>query len=356
MDLSIEHVSHAYDTREILHDVSLSVAPGEVVCLLGPSGCGKTTLLRLAAGLEPVQRGRMVLDGVEVAVPGRQLPPERREVGFVFQDFALFPHLTVLENVGFGIRNASGEAKRARALEMLARIGMDSRADSYPHMLSGGQQQRVALARALAPGPRLVLLDEPFSGLDARLRERLRDDALHMLKSAQVMALMVTHDAEEAMFMGDRIAVMDAGRILQLDRPEELYFRPTCTFVAEFFGEVNRLPGVIRETAALTPLGRVEAADGHAAGASVEVLVRPEGLLLLDPTESAADGLPSARVVAARMLGRSSLVHLSLEGEGAPVHLHARLPDCHVPATGTRVAVRLDQRLAFVFPTSRCPI
>lgn len=332
--LVVEGLSHDYGKRRVLEAASLRVRPGEILCLLGPSGCGKTTLLRLVAGLETVQTGWVLIDGVDVT----RSPPEKRGIGLVFQDFALFPHLSVLDNVAFGI---AGD--RARAVEMLRRLGMEDYAAAYPHTLSGGQQQRVALARALAPQPRVMLLDEPFSGLDTGLRARLRDDTLHLLKLSGAATILVTHDPEEAMFMGDRIAVMQDGRIVQAGPPEELYLRPANAFVAAFFGEVNRIATRVEGGAARTPLGPLDA-NGIAEGSAVEVLVRPEALVL----SIAEDG--AARVLAARMLGRTSLVHLELAGE-TPLHLHARMPGDFLPPEGSRVSIRLDRRRAYVFPT-----
>ena len=332
--LVIEDISHTYGGLCVLEQANLRVSPGEIACLLGPSGCGKTTLLRLVAGLEPLQTGRILVDGTDLAAA----PPERRGIGLVFQDFALFPHLSALDNVAFGIA-----ADRKRAREVLRRLGMEDYAGAFPHTLSGGQQQRIALARALAPRPRVMLLDEPFSGLDTGLRARLRDDTLHLLKASGAATILVTHDPEEAMFMGDRIAVMDRGRIVQVGPPEALYLHPMNAFVAAFFGEVNRIEARIEGGAARTALGSLDA-DGLAEGCPVEVLVRPEALAL-----TPADDGP-ARVLAARMLGRTSLIHLELAGE-KPLHLHARMPGDFLPPEGSRVAIRLDRRRAYVFPT-----
>jgi iron(III) transport system ATP-binding protein len=335
MTVNIERLSHAYGGRAVLEEASIAVAPGEIVCLLGPSGCGKTTLLRLVAGLEALQSGRVIIDGEDVTT----LPPERRGIGLVFQDFALFPHLSALDNVAFGI---GGD--RARAREILTRLHMAEYAPSYPHTLSGGQQQRIALARALAPRPRVMLLDEPFSGLDTTLRARLRDDTLHILKGSGAATILVTHDPEEAMFMGDRIAVMDRGRLIQVGRPDELYLRPANAFVAAFFGEVNRIASRIEAGVARTPLGPLDS-DGIDEGSAVEVLVRPEALILTEEEEG------EARVLAARMLGRTSLVHLEIAGE-PPLHLHSRMPGDFLPAEGSRVSIRLDRRRAYVFPAT----
>jgi iron(III) transport system ATP-binding protein len=340
--VAIEEVRHAYAGTEVLHGVSLTVVPGEIVCLLGPSGCGKTTLLRLVAGLERVQSGRIAIDGRAVAGAGAHVPPERRGVGMVFQDFALFPHLGAAENVAFGLDLSPPERRRV-AEDLLERVGMRAHADAFPHTLSGGQQQRVALARALAPRPFLLLLDEPFSGLDARLRGKLRDDALHLLKSAGVATLLVTHDPEEAMFMADRIALMDRGHVVQLGRPAELYLEPRSAFAAEFFGEVNRLPGTVSGGVVATPFGPVPA-GGIPDGRPVEVLIRPEALSLAVP---GTPGAVPARIAAARLLGRTSLLHLELAGD---IHLHARVAEDELPAEGAPCALRLDRRKTYVFP------
>jgi iron(III) transport system ATP-binding protein len=330
--LVVEGISHAYGGRSVLDNASLRVAPGEILCLLGPSGCGKTTLLRLLAGLEPLQQGRILLDGVDLAAT----PPERRGAGLVFQDFALFPHLSALDNVAFGI---GGD--RARAHEALRRLGMEEAACAFPHTLSGGQQQRVALARALAPRPRMMLLDEPFSGLDTGLRARLREDTRLLLQTSGAATVLVTHDPEEAMFVGDRIAVMDRGRIVQNGTPETLYFRPASAFVASFFGELNRIEARVERGQARTALGEFEA-NGFAEGCLVEVLIRPEAFLLT----AAEDG--PARVLATRLLGRMAIIDLELGGEG-PLRLQACVAGDFLPPPQSRVAVGLDRRRAHVF-------
>jgi iron(III) transport system ATP-binding protein len=342
MSLRLCGIRHAYGAREILRGIDLEVAPGEILCLLGPSGDGKTTLLRLVAGLEPLQAGRIELDNALLAEPGRELPPEARRIGFVFQDYALFPHLTVAGNVAFGLGGAPRGERAWQVAEALARVGLEALANAYPHTLSGGQQQRVALARALAPRPRALLLDEAFASLDARLREQVRDDTLHVLQSAGIPALIVTHDAEEAMFLADRIALLQEGRVVQLGTPEDLYLRPASPFVASFLGEVNRLPARIRAGRAETPLGALPCTlpDGLA-----ELLLRPEGLRL-----GVAEG-PTARVEACRLLGATSIAHLALpDGTGGTIHLHARLPPGLPLRRGDQVKVALDPERAFVFP------
>ncbi|HSR72598.1 MAG TPA: ABC transporter ATP-binding protein [Kiloniellales bacterium] len=349
--LDLEHVSHDYGDIRAVDDLTLSIDPGELVCLLGPSGCGKTTALRVAAGLERLQAGRVKLDGKEVAGEGIDQPPEERNIGLVFQDYALFPHLDVIENVSFGLSRLRAAQRRDRARQALALVGMVEYAKAYPDALSGGQQQRVALARALAPNPRVILLDEPFSGLDSLLRNQVRDDTLHVLKKSGTATLMVTHDPEEAMFMADRVALMRDGRLVQVGRPIDLYCAPADAFVASFFGDVNRLDGITSRGRVATPFGALEA--GHLAeGTEVEVLIRPEALRLLPMSGGGQVREAEARVMAARMLGRSSLIHLSVRdrGNGADLHMHARIPGRYLPPEDQILAVQLDRSQAFVFP------
>lgn len=348
--LALDHVSHAYGDTVVVRDVSLSVAPGEFMCLLGPSGCGKTTTLRIAAGLEVPAQGAVWVDGRKVAGGGGAfVPPEHRSVGFLFQDYALFPHLKVIDNVTFGIRHLPAEQRRGRAMKALERVGMAGHAEAYPHTLSGGQQQRVGLARSLAPEPRLMLLDEPFSGLDKRLRDQVRDETLHVLKETGISAMLVTHDPEEAMFMADTIALMRNGRIVQMGSPVELYCKPRSAFAARFFGEVNRLEGRVRHGRIASPFGLLDA-PGLEEGSSVELLVRPEALTL-SAVEDGTDPQSWARVLESRMLGRSSLVHLRMDcPEAGSVHLHARVPGQFLPPAGEALEVVLDHAQTFIYP------
>mgnify|MGYP001809880117 FL=1 len=234
--LAFDGVTHRYGASLAVDNLSLTIGAGEIVCLCGPSGCGKSTLLRIAAGLEGLQHGALRLGGRVVAGKGFSEPPERRGVGLVFQDYALFPHLSILDNVCFGLTKLPAAERRRLALAALEQVGMEEHAAKYPHQLSGGQQQRAALARALAPSPAVLLLDEPFSGLDARLREQVRDETLQVLKRNGAATLLVTHDSEEAMFLADRIALMRAGKLAQTGAPLDLYARPTSPYAASFFG------------------------------------------------------------------------------------------------------------------------
>ena len=346
--LEFRHMSHAYNDNPSVRDVSFSVSEGEVVTLLGPSGCGKTTLLRLAAGLERPLQGEIWLDGKLVSDAGMVVAPETRGVGFMFQDYALFPHLNVLENVLFGLRE-KGSAATRRGLDVLAETSIEHLADSYPHELSGGQQQRVALARALAPRPSVILLDEPYAGLDSRLRERIRDQMLHVLKAAGTAALMVTHDAEEAMFMSDNIIVMRDGQVQQTGRPVNLYCQPNSAFVAEFFGEVNRLEGQVLNGCIKTVLGTFKAPDRMQNGDAASIVIRHEALNI-EPNGTGDDA--NAFVMEARLLGRASLIHLSIPTGTSELHFHARVPGLNSLQTGSPVRVTVDKAQTFVFPSA----
>ncbi|MBN34263.1 MAG: ABC transporter ATP-binding protein [Rhodospirillaceae bacterium] len=341
--LSFQDVTHAYDGVEALRSFDLEVRDGEIVCLVGPSGCGKTTALRLAAGLEPLSHGNILVGGEHVSGGGRDWAPEERGVGLVFQDFALFPHMRVKDNIAFGLKGLDRATRQARVGELLEQVGLPGYGRKYPHMLSGGEQQRVALARALAPRPPVLLLDEPFSGLDVRLREEVRDLTLRILRDVGAAALVVTHDAEEAMYMGDRIAVMQEARLVQVGKPSEIYRNPASAFVAKFLGEVNWLHGIVTNGVVDSPIGRVDAGD-IGEGEQVDVLVRPEGLKLCSEAHAVGRG---AWVIANHPLGYVSLVTLRLDDGN---ELRARITGQDVPSPGQDVKIRFEPDAVFVFP------
>ncbi|UUP19318.1 Spermidine/putrescine import ATP-binding protein PotA [Nitratireductor thuwali] len=316
--LAFENISHRFAPGEpTLDDVSLAAEPGEVLCLLGPSGSGKTTLLRIAAGIETQNSGRILLNEREISGPDVYVPPEERSIGLVFQDFALFPHLTILDNVRFGLTALSNEEARREAMIALSRVGLEGYAAAYPHVLSGGEQQRVALARALAPRPAVLLMDEPFSGLDSRLKDSVRAETLAILRQSRATAIVVTHDAEEAMRMGDRIALLREGRLVQIGTAEELYLRPVDLFVAGFFSELNIFEGRVKAGVADTPVGPVPAA-GFEDGQWVTVAVRLSGFEV-----NATAGVVQARVVSRRFLGVVELLELAVPG--VEEHVRARV-------------------------------
>ena len=344
MSLAFRNVGHSYGSHRVLSGVSLEARPGEILCLLGPSGSGKTTLLRLAAGLEALQEGSIDLGGARLAAPGRDVPPERRPFGMVFQDHALFPHLTVAENIAFGIAGRPRDEIRGIVAERLASVGLAGFEERYPHTLSGGQQQRVALARALAPSPAAMLLDEPFASVDVTRRRALREEARRALKAAGVVTLVVTHDPVEAMEIADRIAVMEGGRIAQCATPEALYTNPASALVASLFGEAQRFPAVIDRGAAVTAYGPVPT-ENFEDGAPVEVIVRPEAVTL----EPARDANDAFRIADIRFLGRDWLILLSSESFPALEPLRARVSDLDGLAIGEAVSLRFDPRGTFIF-------
>lgn len=347
--LRFTEVGHAYDNQVALVDVSFHVTPGQILCLLGPSGCGKTTALRIAAGLERPQRGEVSIRGEVVSSPEHFVVPERRGVGLLFQDYALFPHLSVEDNVQFGLRRLPSEEQKGRCQHWLKRVGLWHRRRDYPHRLSGGEQQRIALARALAPRPAVLLLDEPFSNLDTRLRQQVRDEVMRAVKAIGAAALMVTHDPEEALYMGDQIALMDEGKILQQGTAEQLYYYPSHPAVANFFGDVNHITSRVQGRQALTPFGPISARDFKEEEV-VDVHIRAEAISLA-ARQSAGELSCPAIVTDCRHLGRSSLIHVKTQpvtGFCSLLRLHALGMVSLAP--GTEVWLGLDPTLAFVFP------
>ncbi len=301
-----------------LRDVNLGLRPGELVGLLGPSGCGKTTLLRLIAGFERPARGVVAMEGRDVASSSRWLPPERRGVGMVFQDYALFPHLDAWQNACFGLRRGQDSSRAAWLLELLGLQGLERR---YPHELSGGQRQRLALARALTPGPAVVLLDEPFSNLDVEVRLRLRSELPGVLSQCGTSGLIVTHDPEEALAICDRVAVLRGGTLHQCASPRQLVEEPATAFVGRFVLQGNLLPGRCRPEGVQTPLGWLQPAAAMAAtGEDLEVLVSPQAL------QFTADPQGPAWVLSREFLGREWLYQVDCQLEGQSLQLRLRLP------------------------------
>jgi iron(III) transport system ATP-binding protein len=339
--LAFEDVSLAYGSMKAVDGVSLSIAPGELVCLLGHSGCGKTTLLRLAAGVETPTSGRILLDGTLVSGEGVQLEPERRGVGLMFQDYALFPHLSVLENVLFGLRRLPPADAETAARRALSRVGLERAAADYPHMLSGGEQQRVALARSIAPRPGVLLMDEPFSNLDRRMRDAVRDETVAILRETNATTIVVTHDPEEAMRIADRIVLMRGGRIVQHGPAEELYRRPVDLFAARFFCDFNEVEGAVRGGRIDTPVGLFSAPHTPEGTAAI-ACVRPQGIRLRAPGFC----LPG-RIVARRFLGEVDHLQIAVSGLDRP--LHARSRDAGRFQVGGDVGVDIDPEEVLVF-------
>lgn len=322
----------SFDEEPIVDRVSLTVATGQILALLGPSGCGKTTTLRLIAGFEQLDSGWIEIAGKTVADERTHMPPEKRRVGMVFQDYAIFPHLSVAQNIAFGLNRMPDALQRTEA--MLELVGLLEAGEQMPHELSGGQQQRVALARALALEPAVLLLDEPFSNLDTTLRTQVRAEVRELLKRSRATAIFVTHDQEEAMFVGDRIAVMNEGRVEQIGTPENVFHKPATRFVAEFMGQSDFIAGRVVEGGIDTALGRLAQPVALPTGTRVEVLVRP------DDIELALNGEHNARIRARQFVGIANVYHLYLH-DGATVR--SRQPHTKVIEEGRDVRATFSQ-------------
>ena len=330
MLLEVENLRHAYGEQEVVRGVSFSVARGAIGCLLGPSGCGKTTVLRCIAGFESPREGEIRLAGRVVSGHGAMVPPEKRRVGMVFQDYALFPHLTVAANIAFGLH--SDPQREARVRELAELVGLSATLGKYPYEISGGQQQRVALARALAPRPELLLLDEPFSNLDVDLRERLSHEVREIIKASGATAVLVTHDQQEAFAMADEIGVLHEGRIQQWDNPYSLYHRPANRFVADFVGQGVFLPArAVNGSQLEIELGILQG-DAQGGGA-LEVLLRPDDVVHDDAAPTQAE------VVHKAFRGAEILYTLRL-ASGRKVL--ALVPSHHNHALGEKIGIRLD--------------
>lgn len=350
--LEIRHVTRRFDGRPVVDDVSLSILPGHVTCLLGPSGCGKSTTLRMIAGVEMQDSGEIYVDGKLICDTKIHIPPERRSIGLMFQDFALFPHLTVGNNVAFGLRGHKVDA-RARVAELLDRVGLMHFIDDFPHELSGGEQQRVALARALAPRPKVMLMDEPFSGLDNRLRDGIRDETLALLKEEGTSVLLVTHEPEEAMRMADEIALMRDGRIVQRGAPYNIYNSPMDKAAVAFFSDVNVLRGKVQGALVTTAFGQF-LAPGVADGTAVDIVFRPQHVGIdfdragRGPNPTAVQGAPARGVVErARFMGSESLIEFRMDHDGAV--LKATVPNVFLPKPGTAMWLTVRRDRCFVF-------
>lgn len=339
--LTFEDVARQFDSTQALAGVSLDVAPAEIVCLLGPSGCGKTTLLRIAAGIEKPTGGRVLINGLEVAGPARFVAPEDRGVGLMFQDFALFPHLTILGNVAFGLKSLPKADARREALAALKRVGLAQLADEYPHILSGGQQQRVALARAIVPRPAVMLMDEPFSGLDVQLRDEMQEETLALLRETRATSVIVTHNPEEAMRIGDRIAVMRAGRLVQAGSAETLYHQPADLFVARLFSEINEIQHRVGKNGIDTPIGMLSA-PGLTEGEAATVCIRERGVRL----SRDGAGLPG-RVLDVKFLGDVARLEVAVAGFEKPLKVRVRESDGWV--RGAEVRAQIDPARVLVF-------
>ncbi len=342
--LKVENISAGYGQQRVVASLSFHVNRGEIISLLGPSGCGKTTALRAIAGFEPITEGQILIAQKLASAPGMTIPPEQRSIGMVFQDYALFPHLTVTENIAFGLRKRPAVDRKVQVEHLLDATGLGGMGDRYPHELSGGQQQRVALARALAPRPTLLLMDEPFSNLDVELRERLSVEVRDLLKSEGISGILVTHDQHEAFAVSDKVGVMRDGTILQWDTPYNLYHEPSHRFVADFIGQGRFIPGTVRSPETFeTELGllRGNRSCTRAIGTTVEILIRPDDVV---PDEQ---GEIEAVVKDKAFKGAEILYTLELSTGTRLLSLFPSHYDHHL---GDTVRVRMDAEHLICFP------
>lgn len=354
--LEVRNVTRRFDGRAVVDGVSLQVMPGQVTCLLGPSGCGKSTTLRVIAGVDRQDEGAVLVDGRAMSDPSINIPPEARSIGLMFQDIALFPHLSVGQNVGFGLKGPKN-ARRTRVNELLERVNLSGLLDAYPHELSGGEQQRVALVRALAPRPRIMLMDEPFSGLDERLKDDIRDATLAVLKDERTAVLLVTHEPDEAMRMADEIALMRDGRIVQRGAPYNIFNAPVDKHAAAFFSDINVIRGKVQGALVGTAFGEF-LTPGHADNTEIEIVIRPQHLRIdfdrsgSGPNPTPQDGTPARGVVQrARYMGRESLVEFRMDYDGSI--LKATVPSVFLPKPGTALWLMVRRGKCFVFPVKK---
>ncbi|PLX87219.1 MAG: ABC transporter ATP-binding protein [Desulfuromonas sp.] len=344
--LQLDDISQAYDRHLVVRNLSLTLNQGEIGCLLGESGCGKTTVLRIIAGFEPLLNGTVKLNGKTVSAPENTLPPAKRNIGMVFQDYALFPHLTIADNVGFGLRKFSHVERVHRIQEALELVGLYAEHSKYPHEVSGGQQQRVALARALAPKPQLLLMDEPFSNLDVTLRERLSMEVRDILKENGTTALFVTHNQHEAFAVADRIGVMHNGEIQQWDGSHQLYHEPLTPRIAEFVGEGALITGTVKKDRTVeSGLGPLQGSFNvdFPSGSAVKILIRPEDIIHTE------DSPVTAEVLRRNFRGANVLYNLRLDNGDK---VQALVPSHCEHQPGERIGIRPDVRHLVLFADS----
>jgi len=335
--LALKGVTRHFNDVAALQDVTLELGAGQVLCLVGHSGCGKSTLLRAIAGIETLDGGKITIEGTPVSDDGVFVEPEDRRIGFMFQDYALFPHLSVRENVAFGLKKLPRPGRATRVSDILSRIGIEALADRYPHMLSGGEQQRVALARALAPQPRLLLMDEPFSNLDRGLRDRVRHETISIIRDLGMTAVVVTHDPEEALAIGDTVALMQKGRVVEAGTGERIYDAPWTAYAARFFSRMNVIPAKLEANLLDTPLGRFPAS---ALEGQPHVLLRPQSIVL---TEAGIAGF----VVDRSVLGEIEELRIAVDGIEDPLIMRGTSRHDVRPGDTVQIAVKADEVMIF---------
>lgn len=317
--LQLENINRRFGAIDALKDISLTIDSGEIICLAGHSGCGKSTLLRLIAGVDTPDSGMLLMHGEEIAGPRRFVEPESRNIGFVFQDYALFPHLTAEQNILFGLKSLPKQRALERTEEVIDHVGLRPLIKRYPHMLSGGEQQRVALARALAPSPHVLLMDEPFSSLDSGLRQKIRNDTFSLLRRLGTTVIMVTHDPEEALSAGDRIVLMNKGKIVQTGTGYDLHDRPNSRYAADFFSDFNKIPGVYRNGYIETIIGNYASATALGEGSTALAYIRPQAISIT------ADGSLKGKITGRLFLGDAEQLTVNVDGLAEPLQVRTTM-------------------------------
>ena len=347
-NIEIENLSQTKDNKKILDNINLSIPINKVVCLVGPSGCGKTSLLRAISGLDNFNSGRISFDNKIISKPNYSVPTENRNIGLVFQESNLFPHLNVFKNVSFGSKKKKYKDIQKETFEILKKIGLPHYANVYPHQLSGGQKQLVAIARSLLTKPKLIMMDEPFANLDERLKNKIRDITLHLLQKTFTTALIITHDPDDAMFMGDFIAIMNNGKILQFDTPENIYNNPSSSFVARFFGETLSIKSKVNNKKAKTIFGPINITNSKN-GKEIEIVFRSEAFNITKNKSKNRTKKIKSRIIAVRYISDNSYLHLDILNNSFKKHIHIKVPGKFIPPKNKICYINIGKKNFFVF-------
>jgi len=347
-NIEIQNLSQTKDNKKILDNINLSIPIDKVVCLVGPSGCGKTSLLRAIAGLDNFNSGRIYFDNKIISKPHYSVPTENRNIGLVFQESNLFPHLNVFKNVSFGSKKKKYKDIQKETFEILKKIGLPHYANVYPHQLSGGQKQLVAIARSLLTKPKLIMMDEPFANLDERLKNKIRDITLHLLQKTFTTTLIITHDPKDAMFMGDFIAVMNNGKILQFDTPTNIYNKPNSPFVARFFGETLSIKSNVNNKKAKTIFGSINVTNSKP-GKEIEIIFRSEAFNITKKKSKNLTKKIKTKIIAVRYISENSYLHLDILNNSFKKHIHIKVPGKFIPPKNKICYINIGKKNFFIF-------
>ena len=346
-NITIKNLFQIKDKKEILRNINLTIPLKKVVCIVGPSGCGKTSLLRSIAGLDKFKSGEIFYSGKLISNPNFDLPTEKRSFGLVFQNSNLFPHLNVFKNVSFGLKNKDNKTIQKETFNILSKIGLPHYANVYPDKLSGGQQQLVALARSLIPKPKLIMMDEPFANLDQKLKNKIRDITLHLLQKTSTTALIVTHDPEDAMFMGDYIAIMNKGTFLQFDTPQNIYNKPTNSFIARFFGDTISVKGKVKNKEIKTIFGVLKDIK-YPNNSNVEIIFRSESFNVRKDNSRNSSGV-KGKIIAVKYIGYNTILHLDIKNNNFSQHIHIKISGKFVCPKNKICYISIDKKYIFIF-------